>query len=371
MGLLAEHRLELGSDERTFVICGEELEAEPFQGNTLVLVEEGTFADVGMMILTGDQFGPFEVTTRQHDGLPPEPGPEWEDVVELTVRTGGPLVVAEFVSHEPSMVLVDRPGEFRVRVSARGRAYDHVDEDGEPLPEDEVVEWYLVDAWPSPSAPAEVVRLTSDYAVDQLAGGPKPLMVPESEAGLAAATRIGRDIDRAPNARSLSGRTGTVRLKHTLAGTRRKLFQPFAYAINWSPWVTEGPSWSFMSGPGHEPYDLDEVRWAFAHKSEDQLSGCGAIRTQFTEVDPPSRAVRRWEWVAPRKPGDTMDLWLPVLAQDTYTMVTLTQDKDANGQPVTTVNLEHVGLPEEWIEDMTCWWQFQFAIADHAGFGTK
>jgi hypothetical protein len=369
--MIAEHRVVLESAERAFVIRndGAELAARPWGDNTLVLVEANPDHH-NVIVLTGDQFGPFEVTTRYYDDAPPLPGTNWEDVVELSIRSTGPLAVAELVDHEPSAPMVDEPGEFRVRVSARGRAYDHQGEDDEP-PEETPVEWYLVEAWKSPMAPPQVVRLTSEFARTQLAGGPKPLVVPEMEAGLAAAARIGRDVDRAAGARAFSGRIGEVRVRRTLMGTRRKLFVPFAHATNWSSWVTAGSGWSFMSGPSQEPYPLDQASWAFANQGEDQLSGGGGIRTQFTEVDPPRSAVRRWEWVAPVMKGDTMDLWQPVLAQDTDTAVVLTQHKDDGGQAVTTVDLTHTGLPEEWLQDMTTWWGFQFAIADHAKFGTK
>jgi hypothetical protein len=372
--VLAEHHVLLGSDEGLFVIRardGVSIAADPWDDNTLVNIQADVAARGDIWVMTGDQWGPFSVTTRHYDAYSPVGG-EWEDVVEFSATTTSRLDIAELVDHEPSTVLVDQPGEYRFRVSARSRARDHEDEDGELPPEGEPVEWYLVEVWPGSRSVPEVVRLTSAFAQDELAGEPKPLVVPEGEAGLAAAGRIGCDVDSRPGARHLSGEIGSAWVERTIRGTRRKLFRSFAHATNWSSWATGLPSWSFMGGGPYEMYSLEEIHHGSAHSSLDQLSGAGgAIRWQFTEVTVPKRAVRRWNWVVRHAGARRIDAWPALLPQDSQVTIELTQPRDAVGDPWTTIRLEHARLPIEWVDDMTDWWNFQFAIADHAGFGTR
>jgi len=374
VGLLSERRVLIGSDEGAFAIRDElgELSAPDWDDNTLVQISAEFVADVGVTVLTGDQFGPFEVTARSHDGPPALPDASWEDVVEFSARTTGPLNVGELVNYDPSTRLADRPGRYRVRVSARGRGTSGTDEDGEPLAGDGPVEWYLIDAWEADEAPPQVIRLTSAHARSVLDGGPKLVEVPEMAAGLEAARRVGRDVDRLPEARELSGRVGSAHVERTLAGTRRKLFRSFAYVTNWSQWAVEGSSWTVSASWTEEPYPLHHPDYAFADDHEDQLSGRhGGIRTQFIEVDAPRRVVRQWDWVARVRPGDFITEWEPVLPHPTYATFEFTQRKNPEGQAETTVRLDHADLPVEWVEDMTAWWQFQFAIADLNSFGTR
>ncbi len=88
--------------------------------NTLVDVPEGGH-DGDLLVQGADQWGPFSVTTRLWDGEPGDPGPQWEDVVELSVTVPTGLGVTELVDNEPWIDLVDEPGQYRLRVSARGR----------------------------------------------------------------------------------------------------------------------------------------------------------------------------------------------------------------------------------------------------------
>lgn len=364
----------LGSDEGVFVVrsaCGS-LQVQPGTGNTLLEVPEGVASGGELWVLTGDQWGPFSVTTELTDTAPGEPDTGWEDVVELSVTTTGPMVVTELVENDPQVPLTMEPGSYRVRVSARGRTAsadgNQIDDAGSSA---EPVEWYLLQAWPAPPAEAAVILLDSAFARKQLAGDPPPLRVPEAEAGIAASVRIGRDVDGKPGARTLSGEVGTVEVARTIRGTRRKLFFTVAHSSSWTDFCVPGYRGWMYGGPGGPDYALGEPHYFGAgDDSVDQLSGSpGEIRWSFLEVDKPARAVRAWNWLpgiwqSQRPPGSLLD-------QDTVVTTTLVQSKDEAGAPWTTIRVRHEGLPVEWLEDMEAWWSLQLAVADHADFGRR
>ncbi|WP_436702242.1 hypothetical protein [Nocardioides sp. BYT-33-1] len=361
----------LGSDEGAFAIRSSDCEPIPVEGwdesdNTLVRAGGALAADGELLVTTGDQWGPFSVTTCLLDVPPGAPGVEWEDVVELSLEARASLVATELVDNDPSVPLIDEPGVYRLRLSARGRATGHDRQDDE-LGE-EPIEWYRLEAWrAAPSAPA-ILRLTSAFAHEQLADPPPPLLIPEGEAGLAASVRIGRDVEQAPGARSLSGATGYVEVERTIRGTRRKLFTRCAHVTTWSHAWVPGGTWGFSAGP-EPPYAPGTQHFASSHDHADQLTGsCGSIRYSFIEVESPKRAVRNWNWL----PGPTWDNdGAPMLREESRVTMTLNQSKDAAGVPWTTIRIRHEGLPVEWLEDMETWWAYQLSIADHAEFGTR
>lgn len=202
------------------------------------------------------------------------------------------------------------------------------------------------------------------------------LVIPEGEAGLAAAGRIGRDVEGDPGARVLSGELGSVAVERTIRGTRRKLFRSCAYLDTWSHVWTPGPgsssSLSWIWGGAWVNYELDKDIWGYSVDHPDQLTGRnGAVRSSFVEVEKPARAVRRWNWMQPRGENGNAS-WddNPVLAADSIMTVTLVQSQ-RDGEAWTTIRIEHDGLPVEWLDDMETYWAYQLAIADHAGFGVS
>ena len=269
------------------------------ENNPLVKFLDGDEADRDLLVQTADQWGPFSVSTRLLDGPPGEPGPEWEDVVELSVTTPAGLFVTELVDNDPQIELVSEPGEYRLRVSGRGRSIpDEDEEDEDPPPK----EWYLFEMWAAPRADPVVVRLTSPWAERHL-NTPAPLVIPEAEAGLAASVRIGRDVDRGPGARALAGRLGSVRVSRTILGSRRRLFTRCAFLTTWSSTWLPAPSWSFTAGGGVSEWTIGHEHWAWGRDHADQLAGStGAIRWTFMEVARPARVARAWNWV--RRSGD-------------------------------------------------------------------
>lgn len=216
--------------------------------NTLVTVpprDDDTDGD--LWVNTADQWGPFSVTTRLWSARPADPGPEWEDVVELSVTSATGLFATEMVDNDPQIVLAPEPGEYRLRVSARGRRIPDIsDEDDLDLDAElPAKEWYLLEAWPAPATESVVVRLTSPYA-EQVLDPPPRLVIPEGDAGLAAAARIGRDVNGAPGARTLSGKSGSSSTGGA-GGSRvgvglRGLRQGQLLAGRWAPWWWSGPA---------------------------------------------------------------------------------------------------------------------------------
>jgi len=342
------------------------LDAEPWAGNSLVRITEDA-AEEGVFIDTGDQYGPFSVTTRQLDSEPPV-GAGWEDVVEFSVTISGSLEVSEPETRYPSVTLADAPGAHTIRVSARGRARDG--DFGDPdNNRDEPIESYLIEAWLAAPSPARVVRITSELSRRELAGPPPRPDIPAADAGLAAAARICRDVDRAEGARSLSGKSGSLKIERKLEGPRRRWIRLFEDQMTWVSWWTlEASGWS-LHGPG-DPDQLGWARYGMADAdATDRISGTTcALRVAVIERQRPGRVVRSWNWVRLPQPGTTWppaSQWQPFLPIDALQTTVLRQTKDSNGQPWTHVSLEHERLPIEWIDDMTVWWTFQLDIAEH------
>jgi hypothetical protein len=334
--------------------------------NTLVQASDVDPAD--LWVLPGSQVGRCAVTTRVHEVGQHPSDDQWEDIVEFSMLTTGTVVVTDLVDNDPTAEWLKRPGWWRVRVSARGRAAPRGATENSST--DDPVEWYLLDAWPASPADQttapDIVRLTSA----QTDRADQPLVVPESKDGLAAAQRIGRDVDQGPGARTLTGELGSATAERTIRGTRRRLFKACAHLTTWSHEWVPLPSWSFSSTPGQD-FGLDREHWASAGKHKDQLTGRrGAIRWSFVEVDKPHRAVRAWNWQRPQ--GRAPSPFFPgisVLDKDSTVTLTLMESKRAN-QPWTTITFTHDGLPVEWLADMATYWDYQLAIAQRGGFGT-
>jgi hypothetical protein len=118
-------------------------------------------ADVeGVYVNLARRTGGSRIQILRRDEPPPDPEVSWEDVVEVSTTVpegadprwlawagedGGPLDVA--------------PGDYRVRVSARGRDAGAAGEFAE-----DVVDEYLIELWPAAREPDAVLRTTSKNA---------------------------------------------------------------------------------------------------------------------------------------------------------------------------------------------------------------
>lgn len=114
----------------------------------------------GLYLNLARRSGGSQVRIEVHQDEP-DPGEEWEDVVEvsITVPDSSEAVGWTGWAGETGGRLDLRPGSYRVRVNARGRDAGREGEFAE-----EVVDFYLLQLWPSPPRPDEVVRSTSEDA---------------------------------------------------------------------------------------------------------------------------------------------------------------------------------------------------------------
>ncbi|MEU1409064.1 hypothetical protein ABZ471_43635 [Streptomyces sp. NPDC005728] len=128
----------------------------PREHNGLVVVQDG-IATVHTGIHTGD----VDVTVALHTDAPQSWDAGWDEIVEVSLRSAsGELMVRglmDDLDEELPVLSFDGPGDYRLRIHARGRdtAID--------LAPDEVTEWYLIQVWPAPAQSAAVLHQTDTY----------------------------------------------------------------------------------------------------------------------------------------------------------------------------------------------------------------
>ena len=113
----------------------------------------------GAMIYTGIDTGPVRVQAVASSEPPTaiDPGP-WDEVVEISIRCPHGSLRVDSPDHGAAaglpLLSSSGPGDYRVRVHARGREqnYDRV--------LDSPAEDYLIVTWPAPMAPDRIVQVT-------------------------------------------------------------------------------------------------------------------------------------------------------------------------------------------------------------------
>jgi hypothetical protein len=114
------------------------------------------FSDTGLFVATGIALGNVNVTVEALSQRPAAAADQWEHVVEasLTTTDRAELYVNGFddANRINRNLATAGPGDYRIRISARGRAIAFDD-----VP-DTVTEHYLVQVWPEPSSPPVVLR---------------------------------------------------------------------------------------------------------------------------------------------------------------------------------------------------------------------
>lgn len=122
----------------------------------------------GACLVTGLHTGPVEVTVTTHSAEPALLVDPWAEVVEVPfTSTTGTALVASWEDGEvddlPNLAFAGE-GSYRFRVHARGRdqgrAADSLGPDEEP------VEYYLIQVWTAPPAPEKVIRQTDQVGAD-------------------------------------------------------------------------------------------------------------------------------------------------------------------------------------------------------------
>ncbi|MEW2424035.1 hypothetical protein AB0911_26160 [Streptomyces nigra] len=121
--------------------------------NGLVRVIDGV-----IVVVTGIHTGNVDVTVTLHLTEPALTSDRWQEIVEISARSlAGELMIRGVLDdlHEELPILsFQGPGEYRLRIHARGR------DTAVDCAPNEVTEWYLIQAWPSPAREATVLRQT-------------------------------------------------------------------------------------------------------------------------------------------------------------------------------------------------------------------
>lgn len=286
--------------------------------------------------------GEVDVTFEVAPSPPPMPGAAFTDVVEVSASGVVELMEGTWETHT---VAKNTIGAWsRVRLSR---------EQPQSGPSN-----LLVQAWPAPPTAATVLRVVDKQPVDVWQVG-----LPEAEAGLAGAARIGSYVDRAPGCRPLSGELGTASASMDIPGSMNKLTNLFEVGIIRTP-ALDGSS-SKMRGV----YDADGNFWSTCYVKNadhpDRMAGTtmsGILTRPRVEHDPPRRSALWWRWGTPVPPFHdilgTPKSYEPLLAQDSLLDVRY----DRNPDKTITVTLEHSLVPVEWVDDLSAWWTYQLAI---------
>jgi hypothetical protein len=345
--------VQLGSDHHGFQLHGVRPAPDatpPSVENTLLQWQEDPgYDDAGFMVLTGSQWGPFEVTLRVLDSDPGPAGSGREDVVEVSVDAVGEIIVSEIVDG-PVGSLDGIVGIYRARVAARGRsesaARDYsLDEENDELP----LEHYLIELWGAPPQPSAVLRQESAYS-RQITDPPQPQIVPEEEPGEAAARAIARDVRGEPGARPLRGDLGSLEVQLTTSQSATKAFNRVQHAFGWPPCN------GIISGRDEfatEYYD------ATLPGPTDGYEIAGHIATTLMEHTKPTKVVKRWNWLFDGE--GTIDQLEPLLTTDSVVTIEVEGGPATDEGPQTLVRLVHSGVPIVWIEDLAHLWRWHLA----------
>jgi len=115
----------------------------------------------GVYVVLARRSGGSPVRVVLHDVEPDLPGPDYDDIVEVstTVPEDGEPQWSSWAGETGGDLPGLAPGSYRLRVSARGR---DAGADGEFA--DEPVDEYLIELWPAGVAPDTILRVTSQNA---------------------------------------------------------------------------------------------------------------------------------------------------------------------------------------------------------------
>ncbi|MGV9758547.1 hypothetical protein ACWDUC_22315, partial [Streptomyces tricolor] len=119
---------------------------------------------------TGIHTGDVDVTVTAHRQPPPPDAGEWEEIAEISLHSPtGTLQVTPLMTDldkDLPNIAAAGPGTYRLRVHARGR-----DQAVDLIPHT-ITEHYLLQCWPQPPAPAQLLRATDDYGAQLRAEQP-------------------------------------------------------------------------------------------------------------------------------------------------------------------------------------------------------
>ena len=302
---------------------------------------------------TGAHFGPVQIAVA-HLSAATSIGVEWEEVVEISVGCFEGLRVRE-LDGKPGPPIVDRGGQYRLRLSVSGRAAGAKRYSSSVRAK--VLETYLFELWPAAAEPVRVLREVEPVE-------DKPVVLHHERAGRQAAARLTEEIVSGPSPRTLTGVTGTVSTSYNFVGTARRLFSAFA---NLDQWLVGGGSGSEPrrddDGRVHGGYICSGLLDNELRRRPDHLSD-GCVWGEFLDFARPKFVVSSWNWrVCPiiSDPG-SWDTWRWALPVPATLRVDLTQNR-ADGVTSTRIDITHSDLPIKWCPDMTAFWDWKLESA--------
>ncbi|CCH31352.1 hypothetical protein ABZ816_03645 [Actinosynnema sp. NPDC047251] len=249
----------------------------------------GAASPGNLFLITGTHTGEVGFVVESHDGPPPlDEG--WEEVVEVPFRPVGEMHLVGWAA-EWSAPLDLPVTDYRVRYSAIG-----MDREQNGLEEDPERERYLLQFWPAPPAPDEVVRLTGEQAAywHRFASEQPPPPTPEQKAEALRAAEAERrraaeeallETEKrdwggtlpADDLRALRGRSakGLAAYDRPLVDALAAAPEPDQRAIaRWAvrrayaeagiaglPWIASALDVLDRGGPPPAPFDDDRAAW--------------------------------------------------------------------------------------------------------------
>jgi hypothetical protein len=124
----------------------------------------GAAVDGVMVLVVPGMYGKYR--TRVELGGRRPPVPRWcEDVVEAPFRSDGELVMSSFESFSDTWQV--EPGTYRVRYCVTGLDAAATEDEFDGDDYHTYTGRHLLQLWPAPIAPDEVVRVGSDWAAER------------------------------------------------------------------------------------------------------------------------------------------------------------------------------------------------------------
>lgn len=124
-----------------------------------------------LRVTTGVHTGDVLLTVETWSQEPPPQLEPWDDVVELPFHstTGDARIVDEWTDTPPAIdvnIAFAGPGQYRLRVHARGRDAGYEADVVSADAGDELVEEHLIQIWAAPAAPEMVLKTTDRLGHD-------------------------------------------------------------------------------------------------------------------------------------------------------------------------------------------------------------
>lgn len=216
--------------------------------------------------------------------------------------------------------------------------------------------------------PHEVASLSTFYVLDDIPAEddrsfdePAPDHYPARTAGLAAMrTMLHRITDLRDKPVPLET-LATLALAVEAAGTPAAVFKKAVWAHGWP--TSNGASGASLFEIGNE-----NIHHATEPDDRREKPTAGGIFTRIVELDRPRTIRWAWNWVVPDPDGYARWTSRRLLADDSFVTLTLVKSSSRGEEPRTRIELEHRGVPQEWVADLhRLWvWHLEQLVSDRS-----